>query len=225
MLQWKICGMRETTNIQEVVSLSPHFMGFIFYENSKRFVGKNWQIPPLPTQIRKVGIFVNETSKNIVSIAQKYALNYLQLHGEESPAFCSELSRMLPLPIVKAFSVGQNLEFSNLELYLPFVDAFLLDTQGKEPGGNGVAFDWQILKLYPYKKPIWISGGISLENSPALFEFLQKNPQIPVQVIDLNSRFERSPALKDISKLQIWKNNFFELFSQKINETQNHYTQ
>jgi phosphoribosylanthranilate isomerase len=222
MLQWKICGMRETTNIQEVVSLSPHFMGFIFYENSKRFVGKNWQMPSLPQQTRKVGVFVNETCENITSIAQRYELDYLQLHGEESPAFCSELGKKLPLPIVKAFGVGQGFKFSNLEPYLPFVDAFLLDTQGKERGGNGVAFDWQVLKNYPYAKPLWISGGISLKNSPMLFEFLQKNPQIPIQVIDLNSRFELAPALKDITQLQVWKNNFFEPFAQKNNETQNY---
>ncbi len=225
MLQWKICGMRETTNIQEVVSLSPDFMGFIFYENSKRFVGKNWQMPPLPHQTCKVGVFVNETPENIASIAQKYALNYLQLHGEETPDFCQTLKANTALPIVKAFGVGQKFEFSNLAPYLPFTDAFLLDTQGKERGGNGIAFDWQVLTQCPYQKPLWISGGISLENSPALFEFLQKNPQIPVQVIDLNSRFELAPALKDVARLKIWKNNFFEPFSQKINETQNYYTQ
>ncbi|WP_101357677.1 phosphoribosylanthranilate isomerase [Raineya orbicola] len=219
MLQWKICGMRDATNISAVASLSPHFMGFIFYENSKRFVGQNWQMPYLSRQIQKVGVFVNETSENIASIAQKYALDYLQLHGEESPEFCERLKQKLHLPIVKAFGVGQGFEFSNLEPYLPCVDAFLLDTQGKERGGNGIAFDWQILQSYPYSKPLWISGGISLENSLVLFEFLQQKPQIPVQVIDLNSRFEIEPALKDVEKLKTWKTAIFEPFCQTINET------
>ncbi|MCS6795150.1 MAG: phosphoribosylanthranilate isomerase [Raineya sp.] len=222
MLQWKICGMREATNICEVASLLPNFMGFIFYAQSKRYVGENWQMPMLPTKIQKVGVFVNESLERICQKAQKYQLHYLQLHGEESPEFCSQLQKVISLPIVKAFGVGKDFDFADLEHYLPFVESFLLDTQGKERGGNGIAFDWQILKKYPYSKPLWLSGGISMENSPLLFDFLKKNPQIPVKVLDLNSRFELNPALKDVKKLSTWKMQFFQPFCQ--NETQNHHT-
>lgn len=223
MLNWKICGMREATNIQAVASLLPDLMGFIFYPFSKRFVGENWQLPSLPATIRKVGVFVNEKLDCILEKIQKYHLDYLQLHGEEDAVFCQALKKLMQLPIVKAFSVGESFDFGLMEPYLPVVDAFLLDTKGEQRGGNGIPFDWKILKSYPYQKPLWISGGISLENTPLLLNFLEQHSNIPVQVLDLNSCFEVVPAYKDVEKLKTWKNHIFKPFCQKNDEAKNCY--
>ena len=210
-MKLKVCGMREENNIAQLQELSPDYMGFIFYEKSKRYVGKNFR-PDLDLLkgLQKVGVFVNHSVDFIFSQVSRYQLDIIQLHGDESPDFCAAIkspinrgARDIPnhVKTVKAFSVDENFNFQVLEDYKPHCDYFLFDTKGKNYGGNGVAFDWQILKQYDNTIPLFMSGGISLDNIEDLLVFIQEN-QINVHVIDVNSRFEIEPALKDIDQLK-----------------------
>ena len=210
-MKLKVCGMREADNITQLKALSPDYIGFIFYEKSKRFVGNSFRPDPeVLKDIQKVGVFVNHSIDFIFSQVIRYQLDIIQLHGDESPDFCDAVkspinrgARDIPnhVKTIKAFSVDENFDFQALDAYKPHCDYFLFDTKGKNYGGNGVAFDWQILKQYDNTVPLFMSGGISLDNVEDLLKFIQEN-QLKVHAIDVNSRFEIEPALKDIDQLK-----------------------
>ncbi len=192
--------MREQENIQALLSLAPDYIGFIFFEKSSRYVGKDFSIANanlVPETTKKVGVFVNEDKEKVLALAQKYGLDFLQLHGDESPAYCMELQEA-GLQVIKVFSVGESFDFERLVPYQNACAYFLFDTKGKQRGGNGIAFDWKILEQYSLNKPFFLSGGIDVENISALKEL--KLPQL--KALDVNSKFELSPALKDISLLE-----------------------
>ncbi|MDX6183388.1 phosphoribosylanthranilate isomerase [Flavobacterium sp. Fl-77] len=196
-MKLKICGMKYPDNILEVGSLLPDYMGFIFWEKSARYC--NGEIPELIKTIKKVGVFVDETVENIISKINHYDLQAVQLHGEESVAFCQELKDKIGnrIEIIKVFSVEATFDF---EVLLPFekvCDYFLFDTKGKLPGGNGVTFDWKILENYKSEKPFFLSGGIGIEEIPVI-----KNLNLPIYAIDVNSKFETVPGLKNKSLLR-----------------------
>lgn len=192
----KICGMKYPDNILEVGSLLPDYMGFIFWEKSARYF--DGLIPTLPKSIKKVGVFVNETVVNIIEKVVKYDLQAVQLHGKESVDFCVELRNKLPkgIEIIKVFSIQDEFDFSILQPFEGLCDYFLFDTKGKLPGGNGTTFDWKVLKEYPSKKPFFLSGGIGPEELEAVEEIIKTN--LPVYAIDVNSKFEIEPGLKNI---------------------------
>ncbi|WP_418263243.1 phosphoribosylanthranilate isomerase [Flavobacterium faecale] len=196
----KICGMKYPDNIIEVGSLLPDYMGFIFWEKSARYF--DGVIPSLPESIKKTGVFVNET---IEEILQKVSLNNLQavqLHGKESVEFCTELKSKLQkrTEIIKVFSILDDFNFEVLKPYESVCDYFLFDTKGKLPGGNGTTFDWKVLENYPSSKPFFLSGGIGLDEMEAVNEILKTN--LPIHAIDVNSKFEIEPGLKNIETLQ-----------------------
>jgi phosphoribosylanthranilate isomerase len=196
----KVCGMREGENIKALVELKPDFIGFIFYDKSPRFVGNDALdaelINSLPRDIKKVGVFVNATVDFILQNVRKYGLHYVQLHGNEMPDFCKNL-KFKGINIIKAFRIDNSFIFSQLNNYKPHVDFFLFDAKGDSYGGNGVSFDWNVLKKYDNEKPYFLSGGISLENISD-FETIMPQPY----AIDVNSKFEISPAMKNIEKLE-----------------------
>jgi phosphoribosylanthranilate isomerase len=202
-MKLKICGMKYAGNIREVAALSPDFMGFIFYPQSKRFVGNDFEMPEIPASIKKVGVFVNESRENILDKATKHKLDYVQLHGDESAGFCGELFQSLKLwksftMIIKAFGTHEDFDFSLLKEYENNCEYFLFDTKTKEYGGSGKSFDWTILKNYRASKPYFLSGGIGLE------EFSSPKSKVPSAfALDVNSKFEIEPGLKDIEKLKI----------------------
>jgi len=188
----KICGMKYPDNILEVGALLPDYMGFIFWGKSARFFdGKN---PELPESIKKVGVFVNESVENIIEKISKYNLQALQLHGKESVEFCQDLKSKIDdkIEIIKVFSVGDDFDFDDLKPFENVCDYFLFDTKGKLPGGNGTTFDWKILQNYKSEKPFFLSGGIGVEEIPTI-----KNLKLPIYAIDVNSRFEIEPGLKN----------------------------
>lgn len=214
-MKLKVCGMREPKNIAEVLELSPDYIGFIFYEKSKRYVGDTFQ-PDLQAVkgVQRVGVFVNHSLDFIFSQVVRYQLDMIQLHGDESAEFCAAVkspihrgARDIPKHVqtVKAFSVDENFDFQILEDYKPHCDFFLFDTKGKDYGGNGITFDWNILKQYDNTVPLLMSGGISLENVEELLQFIQET-QLNVHAIDVNSRFEIEPGFKDIDKLKKLRN-------------------
>ncbi|WP_423909457.1 phosphoribosylanthranilate isomerase [Flavobacterium sp.] len=198
----KICGMKYPDNIVALGALLPDYMGFIFWEKSARnFEGI---IPALPSSIKKTGVFVNETVANIVGKVFEHDLQAVQLHGKESVAYCTELKSELKkskpaqsqTEIIKVFSILDDFNFDVLAPFESVCDYFLFDTKGKLPGGNGTTFDWTVLKDYPSSKPFILSGGIGLDEMDAVNEILKTN--LPIYVIDLNSKLEIEPGLKNI---------------------------
>ena len=199
-MRLKICGMREAENIRQLLALQPDYMGFIFYEKSSRFVGETLDeelLKSFPFTTRKVGVFVNATAAYILEMYKKYELDYVQLHGEELPDFCRNL-KLKGINIIKAFSMDENFNFGKLQNYKPYCDFFLFDTKGKERGGNGLTFDWNILNKYDNEKPFFLAGGIDLEN---IFNALEISG-LKIHSLDVNSKFEISPAMKDIDKIE-----------------------
>lgn len=198
-MKLKVCGMRDVENIKALIELKPDFMGFIFYDKSPRFVGNDLDVElmnSIPREIKKVGVFVNATVDYILQNVRKYGLNYVQLHGNEMPDFCRNL-RLKGVNIIKAFRVDNDFVFSQVNNYKPHVDFFLFDAKGDGYGGNGISFDWNILKKYDNQKPYFLAGGVSLENLDIL-ESITPKPY----ALDVNSKFEIEPALKDIEKLE-----------------------
>ncbi|MBB6004834.1 phosphoribosylanthranilate isomerase [Arcicella rosea] len=191
--------MRNSDNIKELLELGPDYMGFIFYEKSSRFVGEELDedlLKSFPNTVKKVGVFVNATQAYILDKVKKYALDYVQLHGEEMPDFCRNL-KFKGVNIIKAFSVDNQFNFGKLLNFKPYCDYFLFDTKGDLKGGNGITFDWSVLRRYDNDKPFFLAGGIDLDNAAQARELAG----LKIHSLDVNSKFEISPALKDIEKL------------------------
>lgn len=192
----KICGMKYPENILEVGSLLPDYMGFIFWEKSARYF--DGIMPDLPKSIKKAGVFVNAAQTEILEKIVKYDLQAIQLHGNESVEFCLELKNKMDdtIEIIKVFSVDDTFDFDILKPFEAVCDYFLFDTKGKLPGGNGTTFDWKVLQNYPSTKPFFLSGGIGINEMEAVNEILKTD--LPIYAIDVNSKFEIEPGLKNI---------------------------
>ena len=203
-MKLKVCGMKYIDNIKSIGDLKPDYMGFIFYEKSKRnFEGI---IPELPKGIKKTGVFVNEYMEIVVSLVEEYKLEAIQLHGDESVECIQEIRTHLPkkVEIIKVFGIKDDFDFSALEPYENEVNYFLFDTKGKERGGNGVKFDWSVLKKYPFSKPFFLSGGIGLKDVQEIQKI--KNTGLPIYAVDVNSKFEKKPGFKNIKEVKNFKN-------------------
>jgi phosphoribosylanthranilate isomerase len=197
-MKLKICGMKYPPNIAAVAALAPDYLGFIFYPKSLRFAGDLQPITleKLPKNIEKVGVFVNETADNLLQLANQFGFKNLQLHGTESPAFCAKLKEK-GYTIFKAFHIENQADIEKIATYQTSIDFALLDTKGKQLGGNGTSFDWNLLQFYDFETPFLLSGGISLENIEAVLQI--KHPKL--YGIDVNSKFEIEAGLKNIEKL------------------------
>jgi phosphoribosylanthranilate isomerase len=196
----KVCGMRLPENLAAVATLQPDFLGFIFYPKSSRYVGTQLNqadLAALPAGIRKVGVFVNETVDAVLARVAEFGLNLVQLHGQETPTECARL-QAAGVPVIKAFSVGEEFSFDRLQPYVGHVDYFLFDTKGAQPGGNGTTFNWNLLATYNLPVPYFLAGGLGLEEAEAL-----RNLRLPgLFALDLNSRFETEPGVKDAGLLR-----------------------
>ena len=227
-MKLKVCGMKYVENIQQVAALQPDYLGFIFYEKSKRnFEGI---IPELPSAIKKTGVFVNEILAIVISMVEEYRLDAVQLHGDESVEYILELKAQLAerkelfieenkqitkkknqhfiaetaIEIIKVFGIKDTFDFDILKPYVAVVDYFLFDTKGKERGGNGTKFDWTVLKKYPFEKPFFLSGGIGLEDVVEVQKTIHSD--LPIYALDVNSKFESAPGVKKIEELKEFKN-------------------
>lgn len=198
-LKIKICGMREPGNIRELAGLKPDYMGFIFYPASKRYAGRlsPSDLMNIPVEIKKVAVFVNASREEIVSTCKAYSIRILQLHGDEPPAFC-RLLREEGFQVIKAFRVGQGLDMEKMEAFAEVCDFILFDTSGEGFGGTGLKFDWNQLQDYTLELPFFLSGGIAPGDAGRI-----KDMDIPqLYAVDLNSRFEIKPGLKDKEELE-----------------------
>ncbi len=200
-LKIKVCGMKYPDNISALSDINPDYMGFIFYPPSKRFVGLDFQKSDLDNinkETNKTAVFVNALLHEVIEFSNLYGFKIIQLHGNESPEFCKELMSH-KFTIIKAFGVDDKFDFQILENYLDCVDFFLFDTKTDDHGGSGKTFGWQLLNNYELDKPFFLSGGLSLDNLSSIEEI--KNPNF--YGVDLNSKFEIEPGLKDLEKLEL----------------------
>ena len=206
--------MRDADNIREVEALGIDYMGFIFWPKSSRYVS---EMPTyLPTKCKRVGVFVDASIGDVMTIAEQYQLDLIQLHGQESPSYITQLrphlsaraplacyqrdARLLisKISIIKALNNATADDLEATKRYEGYVDYFLFDTKGKMVGGNGEKFDWSVLSAYNGTTPFLLSGGIGPDDAERV-----KALNHPKCIgIDLNSKFELSPALKDVDKLK-----------------------
>ncbi len=193
----KVCGLKDPVNIKAVATLQPDYMGFISYSLSPRFIG-NLPVDVLaglPRSTQKTGVFVNESLESIGGLVEKYGFDGAQLHGHENPDFCEALKKQLT--VIKAFGVDEDFDFEQLKPYADHVNYFLFDTKTPKHGGSGQVFNWEILNNYELDVPFFLSGGLSPDNIEQVLTI--KHPQF--YGVDLNSRFETSPGIKDLKKL------------------------
>lgn len=202
----KVCGMRDAENIREVETVGTDLIGFIFWPQSSRYVSERPSY--LPTHCQRVGVFVDATIDDICQHVADYALNYVQLHGHETPDYIRALRAVdgfaADTRLIKAFNIATAEDLAQTKPYEGLVDYFLFDTKGKTVGGNGTQFDWSVLTDYVGEIPFILSGGIGPDDVERLHT-LRVHDGFPVEKcagIDLNSRFEVAPGLKDVNALQ-----------------------
>lgn len=194
-MKLKVCGLTNRENILQVLNCKPDYIGFIFYNKSPRYIGGlSSDFVQNIASAKKVGVFVNETEIKILDCVSCYGLDFVQLHGDESPGFCSEINKSVP--VIKAFRVDDDFDFSSI---LPFENTchyFLFDSKNEKFGGSGQPFNHEKLREYKLNKPFFLSGGLSLEN-------INKIKNENAYCLDVNSKFEISPGIKDIDKLKL----------------------
>lgn len=192
----KVCGMTDADNIREVESLGVDMMGFIFFEKSPRFVGH--KAPSYMPACSRVGVFVNPSISYVESMVNEFGLSHVQLHGEETPEFCSNLMVTCPsVKIIKAFSISNVADVAKSYEYDGLAEYFLFDTATKAYGGSGKQFSWDLLETYAGTTPFLLSGGIGTESIGDILRF--RHPRWCG--VDLNSRFETKPGVKDAASL------------------------
>lgn len=196
---YKVCGLTQGDNIRAVERLGVDLVGLIFYPPSPRFVSRAPDY--LPACAKRVGVFVNPSTDEVQRKIRSFSLDYLQLHGHESPERCREL-RQFGLPLIKAFAIAIADDLPATAAYEGLCDYFLFDTKSALPGGSGQSFDWTLLDAYAGRTPFLLSGGIGPEHAEAVRRL--RHPLLAG--IDLNSRFESAPGIKDIAALQRFLN-------------------
>lgn len=202
-MKLKVCGLTQISQIHELIKMRVDFLGFIFYEPSPRYVLNSIALKDIANAKHpaKVGVFVNESVKQLASIANTAKLHFVQLHGDENKAYLQELRNELDsnIHIAKTFRISEQETAlqSQLNEFTPHVDYFLFDTDSKQYGGTGKRFDWQILNSLTLRKPYLLSGGISPQNRKELDKIDSK----PF-ALDINSKFEKKPGIKDLNKIR-----------------------
>ena len=212
-LKLKICGMREPENMSRIAALQPDYLGLIFFDGSPRnVVGEIFQVDQ---KIKKTGVFVNASEENILEKIKKYQLSALQLHGDESPEFINNLKQQISekIELIKVFGIKEDFDFKKLQPYEGIVDYFLFDTRGKNRGGNGISFNWEILENYSSNTPFFLSGGIGPGDAAAVKElyhtFQKRQKEEVFYGIDVNSKFETAPAVKDAEALKTFRERLY----------------
>lgn len=199
----KVCGITSIEQLKDLQLLGVDYAGLIFYPHSPRYVGNHKMKASEPKEnqisIKKIGVFVNEQEESLLSLVDEWELEMVQLHGEETPAYCERISKQVK--VIKAFRVGM---VDHIELmispYREVVDYFLFDTMGEKYGGTGKQFDWNLVSNAVLNKPYFLSGGIGAEQDKELKKFA--STQKDLHVVDVNSRFEVSPGIKNMGLIQ-----------------------
>ena len=204
----KVCGMTQPEQVDQLAELGMTFAGFIFYPKSPRYVFKYMTSTQIRKEnnINKVGVFVNASAEEVLHMVDECRLQMVQLHGDETPKFCEKIADYVS--VVKAFRLSDN---DNIQWmtrpYMEMCDMFMFDTIGAGYGGTGKKFDWDLLKNENIGKPFFLSGGIEPGDEEKLREFEKEPVAKALFAIDINSRFETSPGVKDMEKLKQFAKN------------------
>jgi phosphoribosylanthranilate isomerase len=203
MLKLKICGLKDPENIKHIISLKPDMIGFVFYEKSPRNIAGNEILSEIPADTEKVGVFVDSDPIYIDSAIKKFRLNAIQLYHEDLKPFQRLRTKV---KLIKAISIENCSDIYKTRAYQQDCDTFLFDTRGKKAGGNGKKFDWEILHAYTGRIPFFLSGGISPADVPLIKKLKYEN----MIGIDINSKFELEPGLKNIEAIKQFKEELYE---------------
>jgi len=199
----KVCGMTQLEQVDELADAGATFAGFIFYPKSPRYVFKHMTTTQIRKEnnINKVGVFVNATIEEVLHMVDECRLHMVQLHGDESPKYCEKIADYVS--VVKAFRLSDNDSVQwSIKPYMDVCDMFMFDTMGAGYGGTGKKFDWSILSGQTIGKPFFLSGGIEEDDAEKLKAFSQDPVAKALFAIDINSRFEISPGIKDMKKVK-----------------------
>lgn len=205
MIRLKVCGMTKIDQLKQLEEFGVDFAGLIFYDRSPRCVTRFGLTPDILKKeklgINRVGVFVNESIDNVLRIVDDWKLHMVQLHGVESPRYCEQISNHITT--IKAFRIGQddNVSYKTFP-YVENTDLFLFDTKAKAYGGTGEKFEWSLLKQQPLSKAYFLSGGIGPDDVGKIKEFCSSERKL--FSLDVNSVFEVSPGIKDMSKVKLF---------------------
>lgn len=201
----KVCGMTKAEQVLQLDELGVEFAGFIFYPKSPRYVLSHMSQEQLKKlkgkHINKVGVFVNTPVEEVLQLVDACGLYLVQLHGDENPRYCEQVANYVT--VVKAFRLreGEDILWRAKD-YQDAADMFLFDTEGAGYGGTGKKFNWDILKGGNVRKPFFLSGGIQPEDVELLKAFEQESVAKDLFAVDINSKFELAPGLKDMNKIE-----------------------
>ena len=201
-MQFKVCGITNIEQAEAISSQGVHYIGFIFYPSSKRYALSNLSFEDIsgfkPTSAKKVGVFVNETIENVLDTARKAGLDMIQLHGEEDASYCATIQAAFP--VIKVFRVSKTIPdfaaFENVAAY------YLFDTDSALYGGTGQHFNWEIIKKTRFNKPFFLSGGIGMNDVQGVQVLKAATAGKDLVALDLNSKFETSPGIKNIELIK-----------------------
>ncbi len=199
----KVCGMTQIEQVDKLADSGVTFAGFIFYPKSPRYVFKNMTTTQIRKEnnVNKVGVFVNSSIEEVLHMVDECRLHMVQLHGDENPRYCEKIADYVS--VVKAFRLSDNdsVEWM-IRPYMDVCDMFMFDTMGAGYGGTGKKFDWNILKGQTIGKPFFLSGGIEPGDEEKLKTFTSEPVANALFAIDINSRFELAPGIKDMDKVK-----------------------
>ncbi len=201
-MQFKVCGITNIEQAEAISSQGAHFIGFIFYPSSKRYALSSLSLEAIagfkPSNAKKVGVFVNESVENVLDTARKAGLDMIQLHGEEDATYCATIQAAFP--VIKVFRVSRDLPnfaaFENVAAY------YLFDTDSALYGGTGQHFNWEIIKKTRFHKPFFLSGGIGMNDVQGVQVLKAATAGKDLVALDLNSKFETSPGIKNIELIK-----------------------
>ena len=201
-MQFKVCGITNIEQAEAIASQGVHYIGFIFYPSSKRYALSSLSLEDIagfkPTNAKKVGVFVNETVEKVIDMATKAELDMIQLHGEEDAAYCASIQAAFP--VIKVFRVSKTIPdfalFENVAAY------YLFDTDSALYGGTGQHFNWEIIKKTRFNKPFFLSGGIGINDVQGIQVLKAAIAGKDLVALDLNSKFETSPGIKNIELIK-----------------------
>ena len=207
----KVCGMTQIEQVDKLADLGVAFAGFIFYPKSPRYVFKHMTTTQIRREnnINKVGVFVNAPVEEVLHMVDECRLHMVQLHGDESPRYCEKIADYVS--VVKAFRLSDNDSVQwMIRPFMDVCDMFMFDTMGSGYGGTGKKFDWNMLEGQTIGKPFFLSGGIEPGDEEKLKKFTAEPVAKALFAVDINSKFELAPGIKEMDKVGVFAANLKE---------------
>lgn len=207
-MQIKVCGITNIEAANAIVNAGANYIGFIFYPSSKRYALTSLSLEDIaafkPVNAKKVGVFVNETTEKLIEIATKAELDMIQLHGDEDASYCATIQAAFP--VIKVFRVSKNVP--DFALFEKVASYYLFDTDSALYGGTGQHFNWELIKKTNFNKPFFLSGGIGINDVQGIQVLKAATAGKDLVALDLNSKFETSPGIKNIELIKTFIDEF-----------------